>query len=457
AEMDSLPAGVCSAACGCVIVGGFRVNTQETPPVPRRSAACLLFTIALGFYSVGCRRASEAAEPAIHPDESRLQLSWKDARKAVGKQAFISGKVIRVGNAGRVNFLNFESRQPHRFTGIVFGEELDKFPKPLKEMYEGKIVRIGGFVTLYKGQPQIVISRPDQVEILDEMPATTDVSLAGASHAVGDQFVLATYNVLNLFDAEDDPYHADEGTAAKPRAELTHLAQSIEALDADVIAMQEVESRGYLQRFVDVFLPDLGYEHVVHFEGNDHRGIDVCLISRIPVGEVRSHRHLQFPGANGDKQSFNRDVIAITLQPPGKKPIEVWVVHLKSNSGGREEAEPIRLAEAAALRKLLDRRLKENSDVRIALLGDFNDVWESSTLKTIAGAGPAALWSAASEITGPLPDTYNRGEFHSMIDFILCSPAMAKQYVKGSFRVPPGATETTGSDHNPVAATFRLE
>jgi endonuclease/exonuclease/phosphatase (EEP) superfamily protein YafD len=34
---------------------------------------------------------------------------------------------------------------------------------------------------------------------------------------------------------------------------------------------------------------------------------------------------------------------------------------------------------------------------------------------------------------------------------------MAKTYVKGSFRVIPGSTGTTGSDHNPVAVSFRLE
>ena len=90
-------------------------------------------------------------------------------------------------------------------------------------------------------------------------------------------------------------------------------------------------------------------------------------------------------------------------------------------------------------------------------MGDFNDTWDSETLKTIVGAGSMALWSATSELGGDLPDTYNRGEYQSMIDFILCSPAMAKKYVKDSFRVVPGCTETTGSDHNPVSVRFRLE
>ena len=38
------------------------------------------------------------AEPAIHPDEGLQHLHWQDARQAVGKTAFISGKVTDVGH-----------------------------------------------------------------------------------------------------------------------------------------------------------------------------------------------------------------------------------------------------------------------------------------------------------------------------------------------------------------------
>ena len=135
---------------------------------------------------------------------------------------------------------------------------------------------------------------------------------------------------------------------------------------------------------------------------------------------------------------------------------EVWVLHLKSNSGGREIAEPIRMAEVRQLRELLDQQLENDPDARLIVLGDFNDTWESETMKTIVGEGSTAFWSAASDSTQKGVVTYNRGEYRSMIDFILCSPAMAKQYVKGSFQVEPGSPESTGSDHNPVAVRFKL-
>lgn len=436
-----------SRRCFTVLGSGF---------TPRRMLVLVLLGAAACSPTAGI---AESDSPIIDREETRLHLRWDDARQAVGREAAISGKIINVGSAGRVNFLNFDKDRPPKFTGIVFREDLENFSKPLVELYQGKIVRIRGFVTLFRDRPQIVIKRPDQIEILDALPEVAEPP-AGAEVAREvdpSRIRLATYNVLNLFDDEDDPYHADETTRPKPRDELERLAASIRALDADVIALQEVESRGYLERFLTVFLPEMNYKHVVHYEGNDLRGIDVSLVSRLPIGPVRSHRHMSFTGPDGIERQFNRDLLAVTVQPPGDASLEVWVVHLKSNSGGREAAEPIRLAEAEAIRRLLDDRLAADPEAWIAVVGDYNDVWGSPTLTTIVGQGPLSLWSPASSLEGPAPDTYNRGEHQSMIDFILCSPALAKRYVPGTLRVPPGSQETTGSDHNPVAATFDLQ
>lgn len=414
--------------------------------------------ILIGFLAVQLHSSVAYSEPAIFPEEGLKQVAWQHARAVVFQEAFVCGKILNASSAGRVNFLNFDTERPAEFTTVIFQRNLEKFPKPLKELYEGKVVRVKGRVHLFKDHPQIIVTDPDQIEILDEMPdLATPIAPGEAKPFVDGQLTIATYNVLNLFDDEDDPYHGDEGTPVKPRKDLELLAKSIAGIKADVIAFQEVESRFYLQKFVDVFLPDLGYGDVVHYEGNDGRGIDVCLISRLPIGPVRSYRHLTFPGPHDTIRKFNRDVIAVTIEPPGADPLDVWVVHLKSNSGGREFSEPVRLSESVKLRQLLDQELAENPDARFMVMGDFNDTWESATLRTIVGEGSGELWSAASELGDDLPDTYNRGRFQSMIDFILCSPAMAKKYVKGSFRVVPGSTETTGSDHNPVVANFYLE
>jgi endonuclease/exonuclease/phosphatase family metal-dependent hydrolase len=396
---------------------------------------------------------SAPASP-IEPDEGRPHVGWKDADKVVGRVAFVSGKVEEVHASGRVNFLDFDASSREGFVGIVYRDNLGNFPGSLEELYKGKIIRIRGMVSTHQGQPQIQVKAPSQIEILDEMPPTRLTTTMEVK--VGDVVTIATYNVLNLFDDIDDPYFLDETTPAKPRAQMEKLAQTLRTLNADVIGLQEVENRHYLERFLEVFVPDLGYRHVVHFEGNDTRGIDVALISRIPVGVVRSYRHHEFPGPDGKPMVFERDILAVELRPPQGVPFEVWVLHLKSNFEGREYAEPIRKAEATEVRRLLDQRLKSDAGARIIVLGDFNDTPENSALQTIRGAGPNALKSFFEELSEGQRVTYNKEPFRSMIDFILASPAMAVGYAEGSYRVIDGTIESSGSDHNPVSAKFKL-
>jgi len=54
---------------------------------------------------------------------------------------------------------------------------------------------------------------------------------------------LATYNALNLFDDHDNPAltgRNDDADDTKPASEKQALADAIRAIDADVIAMQEI-------------------------------------------------------------------------------------------------------------------------------------------------------------------------------------------------------------------------
>ncbi|TWU28260.1 endonuclease/exonuclease/phosphatase family protein [Bythopirellula polymerisocia] len=416
-----------------------------------RKAACFLLIASLA-------QALLFARPPIDPDEGLKHISWKDAGQAIGQTVFVSGKIVNVGSAGRINFLNFDHERPPGFVGIVFRENLDRFPGELKQLYENKYVEMRGLVTTYNDNPQMVIARSDQIRILDALPKTEilDKQPVTTWSADPNEIVVATFNVLNLFDEVDDPYHADEGTRTKPRDELDHLAATIRKVNADVIALQEVENRGYLERFVKVFLPDMGYEHVVHFEGNDGRGIDVCLLSRAPIGEVASRRHLTFTEPDGVKRRFNRDVPAITVLPPVGDPLEIWVVHLKSKASGADSSEPIRLAEATMVRKLLDQELEKNPSARIIVTGDFNDTIESASMKKILGSGPMAMWSLPTEDT---PDSILDPEQAGWdpIDFITCSPALAKLYVEGSCQKMRAPAEIDGSDHDPVSARFRLK
>ncbi len=395
-----------------------------------------------------------SAQAPIRSDEGLSQVTWQEADKVVGSIAVVSGKIVNVGQTsdGRVNFLNFDATRRDVFKVVVFDVDVKNFTRPLKDLYDQKLVSIRGEVTLYRDVPQIRVRTMEQISIVDRLPPTK--LRQQPRRTVGNEIRVATFNVRNLFDNEDDPYHMDETTNAKPRSELDRLAMTIRKIDADVLALQEVESRGYLERFDDVFLNELGYE-VVHYSGNDRRGSGLAMLTRVPVGRVVSNRHRSFPIATGGTTRFSRDLLQIELLPKSGKPFEVWVTHLKSKRGGPEVTEPKRMAETGEIRRLAEQRLAKDPTARILVVGDFNDTASSNPIRNLTGEGENALlgrWDS-------LPDgtvTYNQSPYRAMIDFIFCSPAAAEKMVDGSYRVESQTLQQSGSDHNPVIADFRF-
>ena len=398
--------------------------------------------------------ASAADEPpatGLGSDEGLPVVSWSEARQVAGKVAKVYGRVTQVGHTAKIHFLNF-SRDRSAFSAVIFSPNDAKFGDKLESLFQGQLVTIRGPVTLFKNSPQIVVVDPWQIEVVAELPTTSLPAVP--SIRTGEELVVGSFNVENLFDDVDNPYRDDETTPAKPREELKAVARVIREINADILALQEVENRGYLQRFLDTMLPEMGYQQVVLFEGNDRAGIDVCLVSRVPIGRVTSHRHLVFPGMDGGEQRFSRDLLCAEVLPTDGDPFEVWVVHLKSNSGGRAAAEPIRMGEAHALHGIIAARLEREPQAAFLLCGDFNDTFESATIQTILGQ-PKLLQPIFGNLTRDHWVTYNREPYRNMIDFIFCSPAMARRYVDKSFAIRLSTEEESGSDHNPISARFR--
>ncbi len=405
------------------------------------------------------RSIANAQEAAIGVSEGMPVVDWTKARDVVGRTAVVGGLVVDIGATkdGGIHFINFSKTDRSAFTLVIKKDRIEHFPKDLKAAYLNKLITVRGPVTLFKDNPQIVLSSADQISIVDRLPEAS-VPPPAVDVKVGDQIKIAAFNVRNLFDNVDDPYSNDETTPEKPRDELVKIAMVLREINADVIAFEEIESRGYLKKFLDVFVPELGYKDIVHFEGNDLRGIDVCLASRVPIGRVVSHRHLTFPSVDGSKtQRFSRDILRIELLPEGGDAFEVWALHLKSNSGGREVSEPIRMAECIELQKLLAQRLQQNPNANVIVMGDFNDTLDSPTLKTIMGTdlpNGALLQSLADPSMLASQITYTEEPYRSMIDFILVSKGMAQRYVPGSYAIRSSSLAESGSDHNPVIARF---
>lgn len=397
--------------------------------------------------------ASLPAFGQILPKDAGIPvIDWKDAPKHVDHEVIVQGRIVQARNIGKITFLNFDTARS--FTAVVHQPNYKNFPQPPHTLYAHKLLRIRGEVTTYQGKPQIEVAKPDQVTVLEEeLPIPPPVE--HKARAFDGTVTIGTFNILDLFDEHDCPYHTDEGTPAKPKEQLEKIAERIRAADADVLALEEVESRFYLQQFVAAMLPDMGYQHVVCFEGNDKRGIDVAILSRFPVGPVTSHMYERFSDGSGSETWFHRDLLQVRIDPPDAPSFQAFVVHFKSKRGGGD-TEKTRLAECRQARKILDQELTKDKDALFVICGDFNDTFESSPLKAIRGTGPTALVDFMRDFAKDAV-TYNNNPHRSTIDYILASPGMGGRYVDKSYRVIDGTIETGGSDHNPVIAKFKLK
>ncbi len=277
---------------------------------------------------------------------------------------------------------------------------------------------------------------------------------------------IAAYNLKNAFDVFDNPYTEDEGTDVKARWELEAIAKAIRATDADVIAISEVENEPLLRALVDEFLADQGYEHVTVMPGNDGRGINLGLISRVPIRSVTSYRWqtLRLPGDDRTWR-FARDLMhaKLDIAGPDADPLHVFVVHFKSKRSmpNDENSNAWRTAEATRTRQILEKLIADDPGVLAVVAGDFNS--------NPGDPAMTALLSPDNDGSRPLTDTHadlpadQRITFPStrypntIFDYLLVSPALAKKLVPDSPGIITDPQLTRGSDHLPVYASFNLE
>lgn len=127
----------------------------------------------------------------------------------------------------------------------------------------------------------------------------------------------------------------------------TLTAQALVATEADVCALQEVENlvtlTAFDTRYIARWAGSAFGERVLH-EGNDTRGIDVALLSRLPVIFQRSHARSTFgslgvvppEGHDANDHAFRRDCLEVDVAKDGCA-LTLFVCHFKSMHGGRKK------------------------------------------------------------------------------------------------------------------------
>ncbi len=256
---------------------------------------------------------------------------------------------------------------------------------------------------------------------------------------------------------------------------LTALAETIRQVNdgrgADIIAMQEVENASILEQLRTEKLDDLGYQPAILIEGTDLRGIDVAILSKLPLSAKPQLHPLKLPDFP-EREGDTRGVLQATFVLPDNSLLTAFSVHFPAPF----HPTPMRVAAYQHLATLLA-ALPPGHHAFAA--GDFNTTSAEDKREGLLDAYARPHWTLAHDVgcsgcNGSY--FYHRDSSWSFLDMILFAPARGAKttaQIRGDSvaiangyapqvsenGTPERFQSTTGagvSDHWPMVATIEL-
>ena len=260
---------------------------------------------------------------------------------------------------------------------------------------------------------------------------------------------LVTWNVHDLFDEVDDtepPGDADTVLGpADVAGKLAALGAVLSRLDADVYVLEEVENLALLERLAEGALAGRGYRASLR-EGFDPRGIDVGVLSRVPIGWVS---HLDDRTPDGGRL-WARDLAELHVDVAGRS-LVIFGGHFVSRLDPSEDSR--RALQARRARELADEMHASPERPIVLVVGDLNDLPGSTSLRPLLGDG------ALLDLGGALPEaeswTWSGGGGRQRIDYALLRREDEKTVTR--VEVVAGADIAAASDHRPVLVDLWLD
>jgi len=267
---------------------------------------------------------------------------------------------------------------------------------------------------------------------------------------------IMAFNVENLFDNADDPGKEDrtylaladkqdaghKAACAKIEVDrwreqclewdwsdaiidrkLGAVAAAILQVDngrgADIIALQEVENIGILERLRTEYLADAGYRPGILIEGDDLRGIDVAFLTRLELAGPPALHRIDFTGVGKDREYDTRGILEATFVRPDGSLLTGYSVHFPAPFHPTEMRE-------AAYRRLNELRAALPPDRDAFAAGDFNTTVVEDRDKDMLARFARPYWTVAHDVgcDGCKGTSYYapRDDW-SFLDMILWSPA----------------------------------
>jgi endonuclease/exonuclease/phosphatase family metal-dependent hydrolase len=278
---------------------------------------------------------------------------------------------------------------------------------------------------------------------------------------------IATFNCENLFARFRFRDNISPGQASRDGFNINDVSfnfhdhdkrritsKAMRELDADIIALQEVENLDVLERFRSRYLGGFkAFPHAMLIDANDPRYIDVAVLSRHPIVHARSYKAMKRT-PQSRTFIFSRDCLEVDVAFNGDS-ITLFVNHFKSMLGGRGNTRNRRLGQVRAVKQIVADRFgaDQPGNHPVVVLGDFNDYIEAGH-ENESSLPELVNWDQVENVVGRLPAAdqwthyYAGRNQYRQLDYLLVSNVLrpAVQAVEIERRgMPRRATRYTGS------------
>lgn len=155
-----------------------------------------------------------------------------------------------------------------------------------------------------------------------------------------------------------------------------------------VLGIAEVENYYVLNAlFNQTPLKNHNYR-IVHYEGDDRRGIDVAMVYCIDKLQLIYSEPVKIRNPD-DKKFKSRDILYAVFSDRRGDTLHVFVNHWPSRYGGERETIDLRALAARTLRHKIDSLYETHPTMpKIVTMGDFNDTPEDPSIRNVLKARP---------------------------------------------------------------------
>lgn len=193
---------------------------------------------------------------------------------------------------------------------------------------------------------------------------------------------IVNWNVQTFFDGNNDGIEYSNFIKSKKwgteayKARLKKLCSAINALDGDLVILEEIENEGIVYD-ISNFLAGNSWNprkvyHYACFAKKKNSSIGCAVLSRAELSGMKVHS-LDIKSEASGAPSM-RPIIEVDLLSgnKGNKKLKIFVNHWKSKADGEAESEIWRRWQEGLLADKISYAQKENPDAAIICAGDFN-------------------------------------------------------------------------------------